>query len=56
MSRPTTLHVVKPEPEPKREERVGLFNPDFKYVHSTRTDIRKTFARIKREQANTRRS
>jgi hypothetical protein len=30
---------------------MNILNPKFKYVHSTATDIRKTFARIKREQA-----
>lgn len=48
--RATRLKVVKPEPVPK-EVRVGLFNPDFKYVRAGETDIRKTFARIRREMA-----
>jgi hypothetical protein len=48
MSRPATLHVVKPEPKRKVP---SLLDPDFKYVHSSKSDIRKTFARIRREQA-----
>lgn len=27
-----TLHVVVPEPEPVKDERVGLLNPKFKYT------------------------
>lgn len=27
----------------------NIFDPDFKYIPSTKTDISKTFARIKRE-------
>lgn len=51
MTRPTTLHVVKPEPQERKAPH--LYDPAFKYVHSSQTDIRKTFARIKREQAKT---
>jgi hypothetical protein len=29
----------------------SILDPSFKYVPSTKTDIRKTFARVKREQA-----
>lgn len=27
----------------------SIFDPNFRYVHSSHTDIRKTFARIRRE-------
>ena len=30
---------------------MGLFDPKWKYVHSTATDIRKTFAKARRELA-----
>lgn len=30
---------------------MNILNPNFKYTHSSKTDIRKTFARIKRELA-----
>jgi hypothetical protein len=32
------------------DERVGLMNPKFRYVKAAESDIRKTFARIRREQ------
>jgi hypothetical protein len=56
MTRATTptLHVVKPEPEQQRKA-PHCYDKDFKYVHSSKSDIRKTFARIKRELAKTRR-
>jgi len=50
MTRPPLLHVVKPEPKRKTPH---CYDPDFKYVHSSKTDIRKTFARIRRELAKT---
>lgn len=28
-----------------------IYDPDFKYVPAAKTDIRKTFARIRRQQA-----
>ena len=31
------------------KERQGLLNPEFKYVPSHETDIRKTFERVKNE-------
>lgn len=50
--RVTSLHVVKQgDPKPKKDDRVGLLNPSFKYTKAAETDIRKTFARIRREQA-----
>lgn len=44
------LHVVPP-PKRRKDTRVGLLNPDFKYVKHESTDIRKTFARIRAEMA-----
>lgn len=52
----SALHVVQPEPEPAKQERTPAKNEkwkdeDWKYVRSESTDISKTFARIRREQA-----
>lgn len=35
-----------------QDTRIGLYNPNFKYVTAVNTDIRKTFERVKREQLN----
>jgi hypothetical protein len=35
---------------------MGLFDPKWKYVHSTATDIRKTFAKARRDLAKKQRS
>jgi hypothetical protein len=53
MKRTAALHVVEPTPSKKKkpDARVGLMNPSFKYVKAAETDIRKTFAKIKREGA-----
>lgn len=51
MKRATTLHVVAPEPQPKKDERVGLLNPSFKYTRAAETNVAATFKRIRREQA-----
>jgi hypothetical protein len=51
MKRESILHVVKPEPEEPQRKRPSLMDKDFKYVPSGQTDIRKLFARVKRELA-----
>lgn len=40
-------HLVAVNEE--RIEKYGLMDPDFKYVPSEKTDIRKTFARFKKQ-------
>ena len=46
------LHFPRLVPvERKRDTRVGLLNPSFKYVNSGNTDLRATFERIRREMA-----
>lgn len=37
--------------KPKRPLPPSIMDPDFRYVPSNSTDIRKTFARIRREMA-----
>jgi hypothetical protein len=53
MKRPSALHVVTPTPPRKRQaaKRIGLMDPDWKYVPAGQTDIRVTFARIRAELA-----
>jgi hypothetical protein len=34
----------------------SILDPSFRYVNSSHTDLRKTFARIRREQATTTRA
>lgn len=46
MKRPSSLHIVEP-PARKKDNRVGLLNPDFVYVKAANTDIRATFERIR---------
>ena len=33
---------------------MSILDPKFRYIHSSSTDIRKTFARIRRQQAEQR--
>jgi len=51
-----TTIVTRPINSPNDTGRVGLLNPNFKYVSAANTDIRKTFERIKQEQTNERRN
>lgn len=52
MKRTAALHVVTPVPAPKkRDQRIGLMNPAFKYTRAAETNVAKTIARIKREMA-----
>jgi hypothetical protein len=45
----TTLHVVKQKRQP--DTRVGLMNPEFRYVPAAATDVRATFNRVRAELA-----
>lgn len=47
-----TTIMISPVNSPKDTGRIGLLNPTFKYVNAASTDIRKTFDRIRQEQAN----
>lgn len=39
-------------PQPtQKERRVNILDPKFRYTPAAKTDIRKTFARIRKEQA-----
>jgi hypothetical protein len=51
MKRDSTLHIVTPEPKRKKDARVGLLNASFVYVPHEKTDIRKTFERVRAEMA-----
>jgi hypothetical protein len=55
MKREATLHVVKPAPEPAREQTDPAISKlwrdkTWRYVPANATDISKTFARIRRQQ------
>lgn len=51
MKRESALHVVTQAPKRKRDQRVGLLNPEFEYTRAAETDIRARFDRIRAEMA-----
>jgi hypothetical protein len=43
--------IVRPYNLPAEFDMKSILDPSFRYVSSSHTDLRKTFARIRREQA-----